>query len=351
MPKAKKKRLPRDFEALLAQADLAALQGVFDECEVDARGGYGKQTALAFSECPDELARWLVARGADLSAADTWGNTPLHERARSHRSAIDVLLELGADVHAAGASVGTPLHAAAHSKQVAHAATLLAHGAQVDARNRDGLTPLELALRGCSNAEIDRMLEVARVLLDAGAARTPATAAYVEEIGKRFEFHRAGFAKDSVAAVSAALDGLYALFGVAPVARREIHDGRTAIAVKSSAWQDQHEELWNLLVPSSGPALTVQGEAIRISGRLSHEVLDNGGANWNDDFRTMARALLTYVQTGTPLAEPEIARVRAAIDEIADRGDGETAPLAELAVAWVLRNPSPVPLGKVAYSR
>ena len=45
------------------------------------RGGslfHGKQTAFAYDECPDELARWLVAEGADLSATDSWGNTPLH---------------------------------------------------------------------------------------------------------------------------------------------------------------------------------------------------------------------------------------------------------------------------------
>jgi hypothetical protein len=351
MAKVKKKRLPEDFAALLAQRDLAVLQGVFDECEVDAHDGYGKRTALAFDECPDELARWLVARGADLAATDTRGNTPLHERARSHHGSIEVLLELGADVHAAGASVGTPLHAAAQSKQAAHAATLLAHGAHVDAPNREGLTPLEVALRGCSNIEIERTLALARVLLGAGAVHTPAMTGYVEEIGKRFEFHRAGFAEDSVATASAALDGLYALFEVAPVARRAMHDGRSPIAVQASAWQDQHEELWNLLVPSSGRALNVQGEVIRISSRLGHEVMDNGGANWDDDFRTMARALEAFVQTGTPLGEPELGRVRAVIDEIVDRGEGETAPLAEMAVAWVLRNPHPVPLGSTTYRR
>src|SRR5438876_138196 len=89
-PTLKRKTLPKDFEDLLKAGDLAKLQAVFDACDVDARGGYAKQTALAFNECPDALARWLVGQGADLSASDTWGNTPLHSRARSWRGNIAV---------------------------------------------------------------------------------------------------------------------------------------------------------------------------------------------------------------------------------------------------------------------
>ena len=39
MAKAKKKLLPKDFDALLKGGDLAALKAVFDTCELDARGG------------------------------------------------------------------------------------------------------------------------------------------------------------------------------------------------------------------------------------------------------------------------------------------------------------------------
>jgi len=70
MAKTKKKTLPKDFEPMLERGSLAELKAVFDVCELDARGGYSKQTALAFDKCPDDLARWLVAQGADLSATD-----------------------------------------------------------------------------------------------------------------------------------------------------------------------------------------------------------------------------------------------------------------------------------------
>ncbi len=348
---AKRKTLPKDFEELLEKADLATLQAVFDKCELDARGGYAKQTALAFDRCPDELARWLVSRGADLAAPDGWRNTPLHSRARSYRSSVEVLLELGADVNATGPSVGTPLHAAADSINPPNAARLVAHGAQVDARNQQGLTPLELALRGCVNAKIVEMVQLAKVLLAAGAERTPIMATFVTEIGKRFEFHRNGFSREHLEETSAALDQLYSLFGVAPVPRRVVHDGKAPIAVKATRWQQQHAELWNLLVPSSGPAATVQGEVIRIAGRLGREVLDNGACNWDEGFREMARALLAHVQTLTPLTEEELAGLRPIIRDLERRADGDLERLTELAVAWVLRNPNPVPLPAPSYQR
>jgi ankyrin repeat protein len=179
--KSKRKTLPKDFEELLKTGDLAKLQAVFDACDVDARGGYAKQTALAFHQCPDTLARWLVAQGADLSAADTWGNTPLHRRAADWHGDIAVLLELGADVHAAGRSIGTPLHAAADPKHAEHARLLIAAGANVDAKDDEGLMPLEVALRGCGNTDLEYMPALVRVLLEAGAARTPAMKKMVEQ--------------------------------------------------------------------------------------------------------------------------------------------------------------------------
>lgn len=351
MTKKRKKRLPKDFEALLSGGDLPTLQAVFEECEVDARGGYAQQTALAFRECPDELARWLVARGADLNAPDTYGNTPLHSRAGDRRGNVDVLLELGANVQATNTSGATPLHAAAAVMNVENAAKLLARGAHVHARDGDGLTPLELALRRCSNVDLAGMAALARLLLGAGAHRTAALANSVEAIGRNFEFHRAGFAKDRVEAASAGLDALYALFELPPVPRRTIHDGKTPISVKATRWQDQHAELWDLLVPSSGPAATVQGEVIRIAGRIARELEGNGGGNWDEDFRSMARAFLEHVRTGTALSEVDLANARTIVHDLLHTGNGDTSRMAELAVAWVLRNPTPTSLTKATYRR
>ena len=108
MAKRKKKLLPKNFEEMLVEGEIAKLQSVFDDCDLNARGGYGKETALAFDQCPAALARWLVEQGADLSATYRWGNTPLHARSRSRRGSIDVLLELEANVNSDSASIGTP---------------------------------------------------------------------------------------------------------------------------------------------------------------------------------------------------------------------------------------------------
>jgi len=350
MAKAKRKTLPKDFELLLETGTVAELKAVFDVCEIDARGGYSKQTALAFDKCPDDLARWLVSQGADLSASDIWGNTPLHQRARSRRSSINVLLELGADVNNAGSSIGTPLHAAADSHNATHARLLLQHGARPNEHNREQLTPLELALRGCGNIDIEDMVMLAKVLLEAGAEKTPRMKDFVKEIGKRFEFHRSDFNPEHVDAVSRALDELCQIFEVSPMPRRQMHDGISPVGVKTKTWQTQHQELWNLLVPSQGPAATVQGEVIRISGRIGNELEGNGGVNWDADWKKMADAFLEHLRGGNPLSPPELAEAAAIVTEV-KRKSGDTARMAELAVKWVIQNPEPVKLQPPSYQR
>ncbi|NTX25749.1 ankyrin repeat domain-containing protein [Burkholderia pyrrocinia] len=350
MAKAKKKLLPKDFETLLDEGDFAKLQAVFDTCDVNARGGVSKRTALSFDRCPDDLARWLVAQGADLGAADAYGNTALHVRARSRRSRFDVLFELGANVHDDGASIGTALHAAADSRNAQSARLLLDHGARVDALNRDGQTPLERALRTCDNADLEHMVALAEVLLGAGAARTPGMQDSVAAIGERFEFMRERFNQEAVAAASAALERLYTLFDVPPVPRRQLHDAQSPIVVAAGAWQEQHQALWTQLVPGTGHAATVQGEIVRISGRIAYELDHNGGCNWDADFRKMADAFAAFVRTGTSLPAADLSDVDAVVHDV-KRQSGDPAQLCRFAVAWVRLNPDPVKLEPPTYRR
>jgi hypothetical protein len=173
---------------------------------------------------------------------------------------------------------------------------------------------------------------------------------FVEEIGKRFEFHRSGFNPKCVDAVSNALGELYGIFDVLPVPSRQIHDGNSPVTVKAKTWQTQHQELWNLLVPSQGPAATVQGEVIRISGRIANELDDNGGGNWDADYKMMADAFLEHLQGGKPLAPADLAEVAAIVAAVKIR-TGDTARMAELAVKWVIQNPDPVKLNSPSYRR
>jgi len=379
MPKAKKKTLPKDFDELLKAGDAGAIRAVFEGCDVNARGGVWKQTALAFNELPDDVAAWLVENGADIAAADQYGETPLHARAGHWQGKIAILLTLGADPNAIDAKGNTPLHKAAAVGNIRTAQALLDHGARVDATNSQGATPLAYALQQCSNAKIEQIAGVAELLLNAqtqkqtqapkpsglhglatrlfgggekqsGPVVTQEMRDCVQRIGTNFEFHRDNFNPESREATSAALGKLYVLFDVPPVPRRVAYDGKSPIVAKAATWEARHQELWELLVPSSGAASTMQGEAIRISGRIARELDGNGGINWDAQFKQMADALLTHLGAGQPLPAPALQEAATLVGEV-KRKNGDTRRLCELAVEWVASNPTPIALPTPAYSR
>ena len=69
---------------------------------------------------------------------------------------------------------------------------------------------------------------------------------------------------------------------------------------------------WSFLIPSSGAAKTVQGEVIRIPGRVRDELDRNGGVNWDRDYRKMLQALPQYLSLGIPLSDQELAETKRA---------------------------------------
>lgn len=353
MGKRKRKTLPKDFAELLEQASLDELIAVFDGCELEATGGYSKSTALGFYNCPDELVRWLVEQGAHIDARDTYQCTALHHRSSSWIGGVDLLLDLGADIEAQDYQDDTPLHAAAKSHKADAIAALIRRGANLEARSRQGHGVLHVALATTRNADIEATAKIASILLAAGVQPDEAMQAEVQRIGREFEFHRAGFNPDYLDATDAALASLYRLFDVTPVASRRFHDGKAAIVVAAGPWSDQHQELWQLLVPSSGPAATVQGEVIRISGRISREIHHNGSVNWDGDFKTMLAALVGHLGSAVPLPAGELAEAQTlAVALRSGDDDAEcTDRLCDLAVRWVICNPQPLSLPAPAYRR
>lgn len=353
MAKRKRTTLPKDFDEQLEHASLGELMAVFDTCQLEATGGYGKRTALGFYNCPDELVRWLVAQGADIDARDRYQRTALHHRSSSWKGGVDLLLDLGADLEAKDYLGDTPLQAALRTHKPASVAALISRGADTQVTTRNGDSALYLALAETSNADIEQTAQVVQILLDAGVSIDEEVRAQVRRIGETFEFNRAGFDPESLPATDAALTNLYRLFDVPPVPARLTHDGEAPISVPITDWPAQHQHLWALLVPSSGTAQTVQGEVVRITGRLSDEIHRNGGANWCADFRKMLAALLGHLGSAVPLAEDELAeaaRLAAALKG-GDDPDGHTDRLCELAVRWVIANPQPMALGKPTYRR
>ncbi|MEK3765986.1 ankyrin repeat domain-containing protein [Solibacillus sp. FSL K6-4121] len=348
----KKKTLPKNFDELIKMGDISALKEVFVHCELDARGGYSKSTALSFFNIPDELVRWLLEQGADINASDSYGRTALHNHVKSWRGNTELLLELGAHIEAMDYQNETPLFAAASSFNPNAVSTLVAKGANISAENKMRQTPLEKALSVCRNIDIVNMAKVADILLKAGATKTQKMKDSIKRIGNEFEFYREGFNPEFLNQTEEALIHLYALFDVLPVEKRITHDGSSPITVTAKGWQAQHNELWDLLIPSEGHAKTVQGEVIRITGKVSYEILDNGGVNWDNQFRKMLNHLDHYFSLGTPLPPAKLLEAKALVKDLPKgNGSNEVERLCELAVQWVLSNPNPIKLEQPDYKR
>lgn len=91
----------------------------------------------------------LLAAGADPNARDKWGRTPLMWAARymhtGDRQTIPALVGAGAEVNTVDENGATALHIAASHAGREETDDLVANGAQVDARDADGKTPLMYA--------------------------------------------------------------------------------------------------------------------------------------------------------------------------------------------------------------
>ena len=134
--------------------------------------------------------------------------------------------------------------------------------------------------------------KIAQTLLAAGLQRDDAMLAEVQRIGREFEFHRATFNPDYLDSTDAALASLYRLFDVTPVASRKVHDGLAAIVVAEGTWHDQHQQLWELLVPASGAGTSTRGVGVvgaALAGPRSREFLLNLAGNrpdrWSDGLK------------------------------------------------------------------
>jgi len=346
----KKKLLPKDFRDLIREGDLAKLTAVFDTHELDARDGRGGQTALGVYDCPPLLMRWLVEQGLDVDLADQYGHTPLSRHVIvDDAEQVATLLDLGASP-GPGPDGVTALRDAVVRHSPGALRVLL--GAGADPLEGDDGSLLDAGIRSARNTDLVKLVDVAEQLIAAGVPVTETTRRAVRAAGEEFEFHRAGFNPRMVDEVSAALDQLYALTGTEPAPRLVRHDGSSPITVVGDTFAEQYDHLWSILVPGSGAAPTVQGEVIRIPGRVADELLRNAGGNWDRHYRAMVEAWGRWVRTEVPLSDAELAEAEPILAELRRGGNEDGIDrIQQLAVVWVRANPTPVPLPEVPYRR
>lgn len=141
--------LPKDFREYGDAYSLTDVEEIFESRPLDARGGYRKQTALAYSTVTAEGVTWLLDHGADIEAEDQFSASPLVTRAaEGDLEIVDLLIKRGADPIRAG-SRHTPLCAAAANHRADVVALLLERGATLTETDPLGWTALDLAAIRC----------------------------------------------------------------------------------------------------------------------------------------------------------------------------------------------------------
>ena len=160
---------------------LAAGLGHVDMAERLLAAGASIDAADALDNRPLHLAaeadqtpmlRHLAGAGADLSAKNALGRTPLHlAAAAGATSAVQALIALGADTDGPDQLGDRPLHRAVADGRIETVAVLLETEPALEASNLLGDTPLLAAIRLAGNDGVDPAAarEIARLLLAAGA--------------------------------------------------------------------------------------------------------------------------------------------------------------------------------------
>lgn len=120
---------------------------------------------------------------------------------------------------------------------------------------------------------------------------------------------------------------------------------------KGYNWKKEHQRLWDAYVPASGPANTLQGELVRIVGKLVDQAYRNGNCNWDKDHETMWRFVAERIADDPIFPADEQQRIRETVEQIIRdeacpdvSGDGSTYYYVnERLIDWCMAHPEPIP--------
>ena len=348
-----RKTLPADIEQIIASGDVEAVARAVERCEVGAylRGAVYEPRLMHFP-ASEEITDFLLARGEDINSRDRYQRTPIHARVRSRRlDQIPLLIARGGDINARDTSDQTALFDVVERFPVADVSRMIAWGADplvvADSRVYGKATLVENAVSWQNFLDAPRALAVIRWLLSVGAPvgeRVPIALRSMDRMRCTFITH--GLPETVSQTVfdeaSAALSELCSLFGVEQrEAQRAPAVGERLTFDAGATPTQMFSRLWDQLVPDSGQCQTLQGEVIRIAGRVGHEVYDNGGINWDRSFGALLDQYLCVVRSGLPMPPDSLARAEAAVASLKARSmnTGDVDEITKLAVAWVRLNP------------
>lgn len=347
----KRKTLPKDIENYIH--DDEAVKAMFEKCDINAYGGFNAGNIFYYF-ISEEMIKWCLEQGADINFRDRYDYTPLHFHSNSVKGEEQALLLLkyGAEVNVTDRLMKeSPLFFAVRVGNLKLIDALLEKGADMQAENFRGYTPLEALYARAMPIDLPKTVTITDYLVKRGAVISQKVKDEYLRVAKDIEFRRKDINPDFIDKMDAAMDSLYEMLQVERVPRRQEYDGKSPIVVKAATWGKQHAELWNLLVPGSGHANTVQGEVIRITGKVSYELLDNGGMNWDEDYHKMIVALRKYLQMGEQLSMDEYGEITELTKDIKNKDEEALNRLTELSVKWVVQNPDPIAIGEVSYTR
>lgn len=271
-------------------------------------------TALSRAVIANDLKalREALEGGAEPNVGNGERVTPLYMAAvNGHAGAVELLFQHGADPNLVDANGTAALQLAAYRASGASATDehrriielLLAHGADPDHKNKAGATPRKLA-RVMGDPQVKKLFAAVKKR----PAKTPGP-------GRR-------------APTYAELTG----------------------TVDEGYYWTRHERLWDALVPAKGQAKTVQGELVRITGKLTREAYTNGNINWGPDCTKLWNFVAHVLDDPATFTEAERADIRAWVKAIIrDRArpdvSGEGSPydlVTEKVVQWVEAHPKPI---------